>query len=81
MVTVEQVLEALRSNTHLDDTVKGNLEELIIIFNTKYPNVSLNNLYNLLPGLKIEKSNKFVNQQTHLSKHTCYIYTPLQTLL
>ena len=63
MVTVEQVLEALRSNTYLDETVKGNLEELIIIFNDKYSNVSLINLYNLLPSLKIEKSNKFVNKR------------------
>ena len=63
MVTVEQVLEALRSNVTLDDTVKGNLEELIIIFTTRYPNVSLVNLYNLLPTLKIEKSNKFVNKR------------------
>lgn len=63
MVTVEQVLEALRSNTYLDETVKGNLEELIIIFNAKYPNVSLINLHNLLPSLKIEKSNKFVNKR------------------
>jgi len=62
MVTVEQVLDALRSNTFLDEMVKGNLEELIIVFNSKYPNVSLVNLYNLLPTLKIEKSNKFVNK-------------------
>jgi len=63
MITVEQVLNALRSNVTLEDAVKGNLEELIIIFNSKYPNVSLVNLYNLLPTLKIEKSNKFVNKR------------------
>lgn len=63
MVTVEQVLNALRGNTLLDDNVKGNLEELIIIFNTKYPNVSLANLYNNISTLKIEKSNKFVNKR------------------
>lgn len=63
MVTVEQVLEALRSNMTLDDAVKENMSELIQIFNSIYPNVSLANLYRVLPTLKIEKSNKFVNQR------------------
>ena len=63
MVTVEQVLQALQKNVSLDSAVKSNFEELICIFNTKYPNVSLVNLYNVLPTLKIEKSNKFVNKR------------------
>ena len=63
MITLEQVLNALNSNTTLDDAVKVNLEELIRIFNSKYPNVSLANLCNVLPTLKIEKSNKFANKR------------------
>lgn len=63
MVTVEQVLEALNSNMTLDSSVKDNMGELIRLFHSKYPNVSLNNLYRVLPTLKIEKSNKFVNQR------------------
>ena len=63
MVTVEQVLEALNSNVTLDSAVKDNMSELIRLFHSKYPNVSLTNLYRVLPTLKIEKSNKFVNQR------------------
>lgn len=63
MVTVEQVLEALNSNVTLDSAVKDNMSELIKLFHSKYPNVSLTNLYRVLPTLKIEKSNKFVNQR------------------
>lgn len=63
MVTVEQVLQALQNNMSLDSAVKSNFEELIRVFNAKYPNASLVNLYNVLPTLKIEKSNKFVNKR------------------
>lgn len=63
MVTVEQVLEVLHSNINLDSNVKSNLEELIYIFNHKYPEVNLSNLYRVLSTLKIEKSNKFINQR------------------
>lgn len=63
MITVEQVLESLRSNMTLDDAIKENMSELIILFNSRYPNVSLVNLYRVLPTLKIEKSNKFMNQR------------------
>lgn len=63
MVTVEQVLDALRSNVTLDEAVKNNISELIQIFHSAYPNVSLTNLYRVLPTLKIERSNKFVNQR------------------
>lgn len=63
MVTIEQVLEALRNNKVLDDAVKDNMGELIQLFYSKYPNVSLANLYRVLPTLKIEKSNKFINQR------------------
>lgn len=63
MVTVEQVLEALHSNATIDGAVKENMSELIQIFHSTYPNVSLANLYRVLPTLKIEKSNKFVNQR------------------
>ena len=63
MVTVEQVLEALRSNTTLDNEVLENMSELIQTFHLQYPNVTLDNLYRVLPTLKIEKSNKFMNQR------------------
>lgn len=62
MVTVEQVIESLHGNRQIDDSVKNNLEELIVLFHNDYPNVSLENLNRLLPSLKIEKSNRFSNQ-------------------
>lgn len=63
MITVEQVLEALYNNKNISSEVKDNMSELIKIFHLKYPNVSLVNLYRVLPTLKIEKSSKFVNQR------------------
>lgn len=65
MVTLEQVIQALYNNISLSEEVKGNIDELIHIFNAKYPRVSLENLYKLLPTLKIEKSNKFVNSRIY----------------
>lgn len=63
MITVEQVLNALQNNSSIDEAVKINLNELIIIFNSKYPNVPLMNLYNVISTLKIKKSNKFDNKR------------------
>jgi hypothetical protein len=63
MITVEQVLNALQNNSSIDEAVKMNLNELIIIFNSKYPNVLLMNLYNVISNLKIKKSNKFDNKR------------------
>lgn len=63
MITVEQVLEVLYNNKNISSEVKDNMSELIKIFHLKYPNVSLVNLHRVLSTLKIEKSNKFVNQR------------------
>ena len=63
MITVEQVLIALQNNSSIDEAVKMNLNELITIFNSRYPNVPLMNLYNVISTLKIKKSNKFENKR------------------
>ena len=63
MVTINQVLTLLDNNKSIDTAVKDNMRELIILFNEKFANVSLNNLARILPNLSIIKSNKFVNRR------------------
>ena len=63
IVTINQVLTLLDNNKSIDTAVKDNMRELIILFNEKFANVSLNNLARILPNLSIIKSNKFVNRR------------------
>ena len=51
MVTINQVLTLLDNNKSIDNAVKDNMRELIILFNEKFANVSLNNLARILPNL------------------------------
>ena len=62
-MTLEDVKKALDMNPNLTDELRDNIFGLINIFNSKYPDVSLNNLVNNLQTLNIIKSNKFVNKR------------------
>lgn len=63
IMTLEDVKKALDSNPNLTDELKDNIYGLVHLFNSKYPNIPLNNLVRNLPTLKIEKSSKFVNKK------------------
>ena len=73
MVTINQVLTLLDNNKSIDTAVKDNMRELIILFNEKFANVSLNNLARILPNLSIIKSNKFVNRRIFKYNIICCI--------
>ena len=62
-MTLEDVKKALDMNPNLTDELRDNIFGLINIFNSKYPDISLNNLVNNLQTLNIVKSNKFVNKR------------------
>jgi hypothetical protein len=60
MITVDEVIKSLSSNTNLSSEVKENLKELIVIFNGHFPNADLTNLNNRIGSLNIVKANKYV---------------------
>lgn len=62
-VTIEQVISTLEQNNNIDNAVKENMKELILLFYAKYPQISLYNLDRILKTLVIEKSNKFMNRR------------------
>ena len=62
-MTLEDVKKALDMNPNLTDELRDNIFGLVNIFNSKYPDISLNNLVNNLQTLNIVKSNKFVNKR------------------
>lgn len=62
-VMIEQVIATLEQNQNIDNAVKENMKELILLFNKIYPQISLANLDRILRTLKIEKSNKFMNRR------------------
>ena len=60
MDIMNQVKESLNRNSNISDSVKENLMELINIFHEKFPNISLENLKNMLESLVIETGRKYV---------------------
>lgn len=58
---LEEIRISLDNNFNLTREVKARLFELIVIFNEKFPNVNLENLNNRVKTLRIEKSDKFLN--------------------
>ena len=63
MIKLEDVFKAIDTNTNIDSEVKENIKELINIFNSTFPNIDLSNFAKKIMDLKIEKSNKFVNEK------------------
>ena len=68
-MTLEDVKKALDSNPNLTDEVRDNIFSLVNIFNSKYPDVSLNNLVNHLMNINIVKSSKFINKKVSRYNH------------
>lgn len=62
MANLDSIKVILDNNGNINREVKDNLFELIVIFNNKFPEVSLDNLEKHLKTLKIKKTNKFLNQ-------------------
>lgn len=59
-MTIEKSMESLDKNTMISSDVKGNLIQLIAVFNRSFPSVSLDNLNQRLETLKIEGGSKFL---------------------
>ncbi len=58
---LEDIRKSLDNNLNLTREVKARLFELVVIFNNKFPKIDLKNLDNRLKTLKIQKSDKFLN--------------------
>lgn len=61
MNMVDDIRTVLDNNANLSPELKDNIFELVVLFNQKFPNVSLEDLKKHLSTLKIEKLNKFLN--------------------
>lgn len=71
MITIDDVKVTLDNNPYLEKEIKENIKELLDIFNTRFPDVNLQNLNNRIGNLKIEKSNKFINKRvSHYNLNT-----------
>ncbi len=59
---VDQIQMSLQENPNLNDDIRADLFELILIFQKRFPEVRLKNLNERLKTLKIERANKFVQR-------------------
>lgn len=57
---IEQIEVSLQNNENLTDDLKGDLFELILVFQKQFPDIRLKNLNERLKTLRIEKANRFV---------------------
>lgn len=76
MITVDDIRNSLNQNKNLTKEVKMNIFELVLLFNSKYPEVSLNRLNEKLKTLQIVKGSKFVNPRVseyNLRENTIYL--------
>lgn len=60
---LEEALSAIEENSTIDESVKDEIKKCIIIFNTFFPNISLENFSNRIKTIKIEKTNKLVSKK------------------
>ncbi len=63
---LEDIRISLDNNLNLTREVKARLFELVVIFNDKFPKVNLQNLNNRLKTLKIQKNDKFLNDDVSM---------------
>lgn len=63
MVMIDDIRDSLNRNKKLTKEIKANIFELVLIFNKKYPDVSLENLNKKIETLKIIKGSKYVNNR------------------
>ena len=73
MISLENVYSSIDENTNLDSNIKENIKELITIFNETFPNIDLSNFAKRIKGLKIEKSNKYINKRVVKYNHVTNI--------
>lgn len=76
MITVDEVKDSLNQNQNLTKEIKANIFELILIFNQKYPEVSLERFNTRVKSLNIVKGSKFVNPRVseyNLRENTIYL--------
>ena len=64
---LNEIKNSLNSNPNLTDDIKECLMELVSLFNSKFPNVSLANLNERLKTLKIIRGSRFL-----IKKSSCY---------
>ena len=72
-MTLENVYNAIDSNSNIDNNVKEDIKELITIFNKTFPNIDLSAFAKRVANLKIEKSNKFINKRVVKYNHNTNI--------
>ena len=53
MVTIDDVKNSLNENKNITKEIKANIFELVLVFNNKYPDVSLDRLNEKLKTIKI----------------------------
>lgn len=78
MDMLESIRTTLDNNTNLSSEVKDNIFELVVLFNSKFPKVDLNNLKNNLEKLNIKKISKFLNNDVSMydrKNNTLYLNT------
>ena len=78
MITVDDIKDSLSRNTYLSKEIKTNIFELVLVFNRKYPEVSLGRLNEKLKTLKMFKGSKFVNPRVseyNIRENTIYFNT------
>lgn len=71
---LEEALKAIDENSSIESEVKEMIKHLIIVFNTHFQTISLENFINRIKTLKIEKTNKFVSKKL-------FDYMPLTNVL
>lgn len=69
MTNLDNIKNVLESNKNITEEIRDNLFELTVIFNNKFPEVSLDNLESHLRNLKIKRSSKFFNND--ISMYDC----------
>ncbi|MCM1371364.1 MAG: hypothetical protein NC181_05730 [Clostridium sp.] len=75
---LDEIRNNLDSNLNLSREVKANLFELIVIFNNKFPNVNLENLNKRMKTFRVEKCDKFMNNDISMydfRKNILYLNT------
>ncbi len=76
MISMEEVKSSLNSNTFLTQDLKENIWQLVVKFNSKFPNISLSVLNEKIKDLQIIKGSKFLIRNAskyNVVENTIYI--------
>lgn|SRR5574344_42616 len=66
MDMLDNIRATLGVNNNLSPEIKNDIFELVVIFNKKFPDVDLTRLRSRLSSLKIEKLNRFLNNDVSM---------------